>query len=871
MRNHLYRSLLILAVVIVATVNIVPTVGWYGLLDETEREERKKIWAQQDYNRAGMEVSFVQKYTWAIRRWADFDVDWVITQGLDLQGGVHMIIGFDPNLSDEVKDRGYDVALVQQTILQNVRNRIEDFEAQEPIIQALGKNQIQVQLPGEKDVKRAQALIMQTAVLGFHIGAGPDETVSTLIAIDRHFDNGLIPFLSKSSDSPFYSVSREHIGRVRGLAKDAAGVPGLIPEDKKIAFSPPPAQYDKEGSYTLYLVTKDAGVSGEGIINAVARPNQETPGRWMILFQFNSEAGAEFGKLTGGHLKETLAILLDGKVMSAPNINERITTNGSISGSFGVDEAKDLAITLNSGSMPVEIREDYAGIVGATIGGESAEKGVNASLIGLVLVMVFMIGYYRIAGLIANIALTVNGILILGAFAYFNTTLTLPGIAGLILTIGMAVDANVLIFERIREEAKLGKSMSACIEGGYARASSAIWDANVTTLIAAIVLTQFGTGPVQGFAIALSIGICTSVFAALVVTRALLEFVAERKMVSALSMASILRSEPKIGFMGKRKAASVLSLIVILAGCAIFASRGEDNFGVDFTTGTSMRVSISSESDVSVDLVRETLDNGKFASVIVQESGDGTTTEDHRFLIRVSDEAGAEGEESPAAVTESVQVALSPLSDLISGSLDEQVEILQSESVGPAVGEKLRRDAVNAIFFALFFIILYLWFRFEWKYAVGAVVALVHDVLIVIGVLALFQREISIPTVAALLTIIGYSLNDTIVVFDRVREDLALNKSRGMNFTDMLNTSLNRTLSRTLLTSMTTLFVVIVLFVFGGPAINDFALALIAGVIVGTYSSLFVATPVVYMLQNFVERREAAAIAAHGKKKPKTA
>jgi preprotein translocase SecF subunit len=218
-----------------------------------------------------------------------------------------------------------------------------------------------------------------------------------------------------------------------------------------------------------------------------------------------------------------------------------------------------------------------------------------------------------------------------------------------------------------------------------------------------------------------------------------------------------------------------------------------------------------------------------------------------------------------------VQVALSPLSDLISGSLDEQVEILQSESVGPAVGEKLRRDAVNAIFFALFFIILYLWFRFEWKYAVGAVVALVHDVLIVIGVLALFQREISIPTVAALLTIIGYSLNDTIVVFDRVREDLALNKSRGMNFTDMLNTSLNRTLSRTLLTSMTTLFVVIVLFVFGGPAINDFALALIAGVIVGTYSSLFVATPVVYMLQNFVERREAAAIAAHGKKKPKTA
>ncbi|HIA47429.1 MAG TPA: protein translocase subunit SecD, partial [Candidatus Hydrogenedentes bacterium] len=643
----------------------------------------------------------------------------------------------------------------------------------------------------------------------------------------------------------------------------------LIPEDKKIAFSPAPPVYDKEATYTLYVVTKDAGVSGEGITNAVARPNPETPGRWMIRFEFNSESGQLFGDLTESHRNEALAILLDGNVMSAPNINEKITTSGSISGSFGADEAKDLAITLNSGSMPVEITQDYAGVVGASIGGESAEKGVNASLIGLVLVMVFMIGYYRIAGLIANIALTVNGLLILGAFAYFNVTLTLPGIAGLILTIGMAVDANVLIFERIREEAKLGKSLAACIEGGYARASSAIWDANVTTLIAAVVLTQFGTGPVQGFAIALSIGICMSVFTALVVTRAILEFISDSKMVAAISMASILKSEPKIGFMAKRKAATILSLVVIAIGVGIFASRGEDNFGVDFTTGTSMRVSISSAKSVSVDAVRDVLNTGDFASAIVQESGDGTTTDDHRFLIRIGGETAAEGEKVAIDVTESVQIALSSLSDSTSENLDDQVEVLQSESVGPAVGEKLRRDAINAIFFALFFIILYLWFRFEWKYAVGAVVALVHDVLIVAGVLALFGREISIPTVAALLTIIGYSLNDTIVVFDRVREDLALNKSRGMNFIDMLNTSLNRTLSRTLLTSMTTLFVVLVLFIFGGPAINDFALALIAGVAVGTYSSLFVATPVVYAIQKFMDNREAHA-ATRGKK-PKTA
>ncbi|MFP6581347.1 MAG: protein translocase subunit SecD [Candidatus Hydrogenedentota bacterium] len=874
MKNHFYRSLLIIAVLVVAVVNVVPTVGWYSL-EKDEKDARVERWAQEDYDRAGMEVSIFQRYKWKIQRWSEFDNKQSITLGIDLQGGIHMVVGFD-ELNEEAIERGLTDSDVQDIFLATIRNRIEQFDAQEPTIQALGPKQVEIQLPGQSDIKRAKELIFGAARLEFHIGVGPDESTQILVNIDRHFENELIPFLqNRTYNNPYYSVSQDDIDRVRELIEQAADVPGLIPGGRIIEFSPPPPDYDKEANYSIYVLESEIGMTGEGIKSSVARPDPESPGRWMILFEFNAESAPIFRQLTADNVGRSLAIVLDGNVMSAPNINEAIGASGSISGTFTGDEAKDLAISLNSGSMPVTPREDYAGIVGPTIGGESARQGVTSSVIGLALVIVFMVIYYHIAGLVAVASLLINATIILGAFAYFNTTLTLPGIAGLILTIGMAVDANVLIFERIREELQQGKSLVASIEGGYARASSAIWDANVTTLIAAMVLTQFGTGPVQGFAVALSIGVCSSVFAALVVTRAFIEFIAEKKLVSNFTMLSILKSEPRFEILGRRRIAAMVSIAVILVGVVIFASRGKDNFGVDFTNGTSIRVSIKSDEPIGVNAVRTALNEADFISPIVQESRDADSAEGNRFLIRIGDQSEVPEAEAPvedgetaevvtetgkatagSSVSDAVQVALAALSTVSSNDINEKVEVLRSETVGPAVGAQLRRDAFNAIFFALFFIILYLWFRFEWKFAVGAVVALVHDVLIVIGILALFQREISIPVVAALLTIIGYSLNDTIVVFDRVREDLALNKSRGMNFVDMLNTSVNRTLSRTLLTSLTTLFVVIILFIFGGPEINDFALALIAGVLVGTYSSLFVATPVVNYLRAWSEKRE---------------
>lgn len=877
MKNHFYRTLLILAILVIAVINVVPTVGWYSL-EKEEQAARIDRWGQEDFDRAGQDVAFTTRYGWAIKRWAEFDITKTITLGLDLQGGIHMVVGFDMDEIDEAEaeERELTEQVVQEIFLKTIQNRIQQFEAQEPVIQALGQNQVQVQLPGQLDIQRAKQLIFGPAVLEFHIGIGPDETNQILIAIDRHFDNQLFPFVQdRSINNPFLSVTQDNYSKVEQVITMAREVPGLIPEGRMIAFSPQPPPYDKEADYDIYVLESEVGMTGAGIKSAVARPNNESPGQWMILFEFGAAGGQIFGDLTQDNIGRSLAIVLDGNVMSAPNINERISTSGSISGSFTADQAKDLAISLNSGSMPVTPREDYTGIVGPTIGGESATQGVLSSVIGLALVMLFMVLYYHVAGIVANISLLINATMILGAFAYFNTTLTLPGIAGLILTIGMAVDANVLIFERIREELKQGKSLVASIEGGYARASSAIWDANVTTLIAAMVLTQFGTGPVQGFAVALSIGVCTSVFAALVVTRAIIEFIAERKMVAKFTMMNILKDETHFEILGKRRIAAMASVAAISVGIVIFGLRGSDNFGVDFTNGTNMIVSIHSETPIGVDEVRDILGGANFHSPVVQESADAESegTDNNRFLIRIGDGSvdeitiePASGEEAAApeedagdggtvTVSDLVQDALAPLSTITSDDINAKVEVLRSETVGPAVGAQLRRDAVNAIFFALFFIILYLWFRFEWKFAVGAVVALMHDVLIVVGVLAIFQREISIPVIAALLTIIGYSLNDTIVVFDRVREDLALNKSRGMNFVEMLNTSVNRTLSRTLLTSLTTLFVVVILFIFGGPAINDFALALIAGVLVGTYSSLFVATPVVNFLRDWSEKR----------------
>ena len=955
MKKHPYRTLLIWAALIVALVNIYPTIGWMLLPDDKDwldlpeserllwqslsqeeraqdenrdkgpkpgrRQERMIRWQEEDDERAREKHGLLDGLWYRTKRWAQFDRDMVINLGLDLQGGIHMVLRFDFQEMPADKLQAYrdgdwsDSDLqerIQETVLQQIRRRIHDFEAKEPIIQTLGPNQIQVQLPGEKDIERAKRLIMKAAVLNFHIVAGRDETVAVFSKVKDRFPNQFMPFIKRpSATNPQFRVPGEHFDRVNRLLKKVQATGDIIPEGKEVRFSETPKPYEPQ-EYELYLLDEEPIASGEGLQRAAATPDDRNPPYWQIVFRMNNAAGAQFGEATEANKNRAMAIVLDNVVVSAPVIKDRITTDGQITGKFEGPEASDLAIALNSGSMVVPIHEEFTRVVGASLGADSVRKGVISAVAGILIVGAFMLVYYLGAGVVALGALAFNAVVVIAAMAYFGMTLTLPGIAGLILTVGMAVDANVLIFERIREELNLGHSLISSVENGFARATVTILDANVTTLIAAAVLMQFGTGPIEGFAVTLSIGVCSSVFCALIVSRALIDFGVNRNLISKLRMFSILRSETKLPFLEARLAATLISVAAIAIGSVMFGFRWseESMFGVDFTQGTNVQLSINSEEFVPVESVRVALAQAGFDSPVVQRSG-RSTVNTNEFIIRVGDvnempasaaaktdspeaapseqapagetsadapaaEEAPAGEEAAADTAETEKAAEVPqaanaedgdtapamqgatvaeriqaaCASLTQRGASEEIEILDEQTVGPAVGAQLRWDAFKSMFYALLFIIVYLWIRFEFKFAVGAVVALVHDVLVTVGVFALLGRQITMPVVAALLTIIGYSLNDTIVVFDRIREDLGLYRGKGYKFIDILNIAINATLSRTLLTSMTTLFVVVVLYLFGGDAINDFALALILGVVVGTYSSIFIASPVVYFIQH---------------------
>ncbi len=856
MTASIYRSLFIAAVLVFAVYNVVPTIGWYTL-DQEERDARLERWRDEDVSRASERPGWFARQGYALSRWLEFDRDRVINFGLDLQGGIHMVIGFDWQELDaqrmqDLRDGGYsdsDIETeVQQTVLQQIRRRVHEFEADEPIIQALGANQVQVQLPGEKDIERARALITRAAQLDFKIVAGADETVDVFSAIDRAVNGRFIPLVKKSAiQGDPIQVPVENYQLVAEVIAEASAKDGVIPADKEVLFSRVPKPWETQ-SYRLYLVEKEPLASGEGLSSASAVPDNSNPGYWQILFQMNNSAAADFGRATGEHIGDPMAIVIDDVVLSAPVIRDRIAGSGQVTGQFEGEEARDLAIALNSGSMTVPVREEFTSVVGASLGQDSVSKGVFSALVGLAVVGVFMLVYYMAAGVIAVISLVLNAVFLLAAMAYFDMTLTLPGVAGLILTIGMAVDANVLIFERIREELRLGHSLLSSIENGFNRATITILDANVTTLIAAAVLYQFGTGPIEGFAVTLSVGVCTSVFSALVISRALFDFAAGAKLITKLPMLSVVKPDTRINFLSGRKIAAIASAIAIVIGVGAFGMRAGSGemFGVDFTGGTNLMVHIESDSEVPVGDLRQQLGDAGFNSPVVQRAGEETGDLGNQFLIRVGDvSVVGEGSAEENSVGTRIKTALASLA---AGGADD-IEIRSEQTVGPAVGQRLRQDAVWSVMASLIFIIIYVSFRFELKFAVGAVAALAHDVLLTLGIFALLGRQISMPMVAAVLTIIGYSLNDTIVVFDRVRENLG--NIQG-NFENCVNVSINQTLARTLLTSLTTLFVVVVLFLFGGEAINDFALALIVGVIAGTYSTIFIASPVTLLWQKYV-------------------
>ncbi|MFA6242648.1 MAG: protein translocase subunit SecD [Candidatus Hydrogenedentales bacterium] len=851
MKRHLYRTLLVYGVLLLGLIYVYPTIGWMTLTDE-QRTARIAAWDKED-------SALVKRGYWATvwhktQRWAQFDRDWVMNLGLDLQGGIQMVVGLDydaldPKVKADLIERGMNEENIreemQRQVLQRIERRIRGFGAREPIIQTMGTEQIQVQLPGERDIDRARELIFKTAFLTFQIVAGEEQMVEVFGNIDKHFNNDFVPRLERSvlrEEQGLLAVKEGQFEYVSDLVKKAAAVPGLIPENRVIAFGKDPKKH------FIYLLDKEPLMTGDGLSMANARPDEDTGGsRWMITFGLKPSAASDFGERTAANIDRSMAIVVDDVVESAPGIRDRITTNGQITGNFSQEEAVDLAIALNSGSLPVPIREDQTGFVGPRLGADAIRMGVFSSLISLLIVCAAMIVYYRMAGVVANIALVMNALLLLACMAYFQATLTLPGIAGVILTIGMAVDANVLIYERMREELRNGKSLLACIDGGYAHAMSAIVDSNVTTLIAGVVLMQFGSGPIQGFAITLSIGILSSMFTSLIVTRAVFDFMTAKKWFTKINFMQAIKPDTKIPFMDWRKPFMIASIVTIVFSIGLYLARGDRMYGVDFTTGTNMILSLNSDNPIEVGAVRNTLSKAGFVEPTVTDYEQVGVESRNRFMVHLGEvsEGAAVGTQ-----TEENSVATRVKSTLteLAGTADK-VDIEKVDMVGPTVGRQLKLDAFKAIAWSFFFLIIYLWFRFELKFSVAAMVTLFHDVAIVLGLFAITGRQVSLGVIAGLLTVIGYSLNDTIIVFDRVREDLKLHRGRGTSILDLMNRSVNLTLSRTILTSMCTLFVVFVLLIWGGETINDFAFALTCGIVAGTYSSIFIACPIVHYWQ----------------------
>lgn len=585
-----------------------------------------------------------------------------------------------------------------------------------------------------------------------------------------------------------------------------------------------------------FIVSKRSEMTGKGVSNAYAYRDEF--GQRKIILRFNQDGAKDFARVTGTNIGRALAIVLDGRLYSAPVINSAIPSGSAeITGQFSEEECKSIADALVSGSFPFQIKVNAVFDTDPTLGASNVKNGIWVGFLSLVLVAIFMIAYYRLAGVISSLALALNMVLILGALAAFDCTLTLPGIAGIVLTIGMAVDANVLVFERIREEINAGKSLRSGVDLGYQRALSAVVDANLTTLITSIILMYVGTGAIKGFAVTLSIGILTSMFTALFVTRLTFDYLFRFTKLNHIHMMQFFK-KTTIDFEKLWPKMLTASLIFLLCAIAVFAIRGRDVLGVDFTGGT--QVTFNYADQIPQEKLQAVLAKAGYNATVSYKFNAAAASENAKLEIRVrGDLTQAAGANDGRAVSPKETLAkllndAFPTAKLSGG---------EESSVGGLIGWEFTKAALIAIALSIVGIAVYVSLRYEFVYALSSIVALVHDVIIVMGIYLLMGRTISLTVVAALLTVIGYSMNDSVVVFDRIRENVGLKTCA--TYAENINLSINQTLNRTILTSLTTFIVVFILFIGGGVAINDFVLIMMLGIIVGTYSSIFIAAPLV--------------------------
>lgn len=856
------REFVILAVIVIACYSV-----WPSIQVHTKSGEEKKTFVKENPKLAEKSVNF----------------------GLDLAGGTSITLEID---ASELP--GENIKELQEQSLEIVRNRVDQYGLSEPQISPQGDDRIVVELAGVDD-STAKELVGSTAKLEFKIVSESEKFTQVVSLIDSYLGRQANPAAADSASpvadsvtakadslkdtsaavasttdslkvdsnvaepvaqeqavavvvdsalptslSAFFLsfgnggfVAEESVEKLKRLLALEA-VQKLIPRDVEFAFGSGLEKVSPESSVKakrLYLLKRRAEMDGEDI--ADARPYRVgdgvNVGEVAVSLKFSGVGPKQFSAVTAANVGKQMAIVLDNQVISAPVIRDRIPNGeAQITGLDDMAEANRLSVVLRAGALKAPMNIIESRNIGATLGEDNIKSGFGAAFWGLIACIVFMVAYYRIGGLIACFAIVLNAIVTAAVLSVFNATLTLPGIVGFILVLGMALDANVIIYERIREEMKAGSLARAAVAKGYERAFSAIFDSNLTTFLTALILYKIGTGSVKGFGLTLMIGIATSLFCSLTVTRAIFDWRLAKNDANKLSIGKGFRAidEANFSIIPRSKTFAIFSAILLVASLATVVVRGFD-FSIDFLGGQVYTVQYSEagahEEDLSKVAASAGLTNAK-----VRSYGDQAKNM-YQISLKKTDDA---------TVKDRLQKALD--------DAGQKAQIIASDEVGPTIGKELRFNAILSIILSWIAICLYIWFRFGklgLGFGVGALVGLVHDTIISIGFISLMGLSVDGALIASVLTLIGYTINDKIVVFDRIRENSQIYGRS--NFPKLVNSSINQCFSRTIITSLTTLFVCLILAVMGGSSIRDFGLVMVFGIIIGTYSSITISSPFV--------------------------
>ena len=867
------RELIILLVIVLSAYTV-----WPSIQVHTKKGEEKQTFLKENPKVGAKSINF----------------------GLDLAGGTAITLEIDKS-----NVKGDDIKDIQEQSLEIIRNRVDQYGLSEPQISPSGDDRIVVELAGVDD-STAKALVGSTAKLEFKILAEAEKFTQVVALIDQYLtrqttdivaDSAATDSTAKDSTvakadsakdtlpkeatktlsddellgkapaaevaatdsakdsaavkaqpasevgvalSAYYLsfgnggfIAEENVEKVKKLlATD--GVQKLIPRDVAFAFGSglEPVQRDsKIKAKRLYLLKRRAEMAGDDVVDA--RPYRVSDGvsagEVAVSLKFGGIGPKKFSAVTAANIGKQMAIVLDNQVISAPVIRDRIPNGeAQITGLDDMAEANRLSVVLRAGALKAPMKIIESRSVGATLGEENIVQGFGSGAIGLILCLVFMVAYYRLGGLIASFGMVINTLVTAAVMSVFNATLTLPGIAGFILVVGMSLDANVIIYERIREELKNGLTARAAVAKGYERAFGAILDSNLTTVLTGLILYKIGTGSVKGFGLTLTIGILTSLFCAITVTRSILDWRLAKADRTTLSIGSGFKAinEANLQIIPNRRRFGLVSMILIVASIAFIAVKGFD-FSIDFTGGQVYTVQYQDSDKHEKDLSKA-LSAAGISGTKVRTLG-GTSANSYQISMRASDDAQFE-----LKMAQAFEKA------------GQKCEIVAKDNVGPTIGKELRFNAILSVILAWLGILIYVWFRFG-KFGLGfgvaAVLGLVHDTVITLGFISAFGLSFDGALIASLLTMIGYSVNDTIVNFDRIRENTAVYGSS--NFAETINKSMNQCFSRTMVTSLTTLFVCVILAVMGGSSIRDFGLVQCFGILIGTYSSVCICSPVV--------------------------